>query len=120
MPLPPTEAGASLLCPVAAFSLAWRGAKGASAFSSGEAHTACVLILDGVVTALPLLWFASAAERRRLATLGLFRYLARSGHFLLAVVAYGGPFTPVHGVALVCIWIALAVYSLDTQRGKRT
>ena len=91
----------ALLCPVAAFYLAWLEARGRSAFSSRDLETAWLLILAGVVTALPLLWFASAAKRLRLSTLGLFQYLAPSGHFLLAVLAYGESFAPAHGVASV-------------------
>ncbi|HME72053.1 MAG TPA: hypothetical protein VKM54_19610 [Myxococcota bacterium] len=106
----------ALLCPVAAFYLAWLEARGGSAFSSSDPRTAWLLILAGVVTALPL----HAAERLRLSTLGLFQYLAPSGHFFLAVLAYGEPFTPAHGVAFGCIWIALAVYSMDAVRAQRT
>ncbi|HTF35590.1 MAG TPA: hypothetical protein VK714_18025 [Myxococcota bacterium] len=61
----------------------------------------------GVVTALPLLWFASAAKRLPLSTLGLFQYLAPS-------------ITRAHGVAFGCIWTALVVYSMDAVRAQRT
>lgn len=77
---------------------------------------ACYLVWQ---RALPLLWFASAAERLRLSTLGLFQYLAPSGHFLLAVLAYGDPFTRAHGVAFGCLWIALVVYTMDAVRAQR-
>jgi len=110
----------ALLCPVAACYLAWLEARGRSGFAIRDPETAWLLILAGVVTALPLLWFASAAKRLRLSTLGLFQYLAPSGHFLLAVLAYGEPFTPAHGLAFGCIWIALAVYSTDALRAQRT
>ena len=36
-----------------------------------------LLVLAGPVTALPLLWFASAARRLRLSTLGLFQFTSR-------------------------------------------
>ena len=108
----------ALLCPVAATYLVWLEARGASAFSRSDPRTVALLIFSGVVTALPLLWFASAAERLRLTTLGLFQYLAPSGHFLLAVLAYGEPFTPGYGIAFGCIWSALAVYSVDAMRAQ--
>jgi chloramphenicol-sensitive protein RarD len=108
----------ALLGPIAAFYLVWLEARGASALLRGDPKIVGLLILSGVVTALPLLWFASAAERLRLSTLGLFQYLAPSGHFLLAVLAYGEPFTPGYGVAFGCIWSALAVYSIDAMRAQ--
>jgi chloramphenicol-sensitive protein RarD len=73
-----------------------------------------LLLLAGVVTAVPLLWFTEAARRLRLATMGFLQYLSPTGHFLLAVLAFGEPFTWVHGVTFACIWTALLVYSLET------
>jgi chloramphenicol-sensitive protein RarD len=108
----------ALLCPFAALYLARLEAHGRNAFSRSDPQTAWLLVFAGVVTALPLLWFAAAAERLRLSTLGLFQYLAPSGHFLLAVLAYGEPFRPAQGVAFGCIWIALAVYSVDAMRAQ--
>ena len=108
----------ALLCPVAATYLVWLEARGAGALSRSDHRTVGLLVFSGVVTALPLLWFASAAERLRLSTLGLFQYLAPSGHFLLAVLAYGEPFSLGYGIAFGCIWTALAVYSVDAMRAQ--
>jgi chloramphenicol-sensitive protein RarD len=72
-----------------------------------------------VVTALPLIWFARAARRLRLATVGFLQYLAPTLQFLLAVAVFGEPFTRVHLVSFACIWSALAIYSLDAWRGSR-
>ena len=45
------------------------------------------------MTALPLLWFTAAARLLPLATLGFLQYVAPTGQFLLAVLAYGEPLT---------------------------
>jgi chloramphenicol-sensitive protein RarD len=79
-----------------------------------------LLALAGPVTALPLLWFASAARRLRLSTLGLFQYLAPTLALLLAVFLYGEPFTRAHGIAFVLIWSALALYSADALQASRS
>ena len=56
--------------------------------------TATVLLLSaGVLTALPLIWFAEGARRLRLSTMGFLQYLAPTGQFLLAVLAYHEPFS---------------------------
>jgi len=78
-----------------------------------------LLALAGPVTALPLLWFASAARRLRLSTLGLFQYLAPTLALLVAVFLYGEPFTRAHGVAFALIWSALALYSADALQASR-
>jgi chloramphenicol-sensitive protein RarD len=79
-----------------------------------------LLALAGPVTALPLLWFGSAARRLRLSTLGLFQYLAPTLALLLAVFLYGEPFTGAHAVAFVLIWAALALYSADALHASRS
>ena len=83
-------------------------------FGTESWRTSGLLALGGVITAVPLLWFTNAARRLRLATLGFLQYLAPTGHFLLAVVAYGEPFSQVHLICFACIWTALVIYSIDT------
>ncbi|MCZ6746893.1 MAG: EamA family transporter, partial [Acidobacteria bacterium] len=69
------------------------------------------LVGAGIVTALPLLWFAAGARRMRLSTIGLFQYLEPTLQLLLGVLLYGEAFTRTHFIAFTCIWIALAIYS---------
>jgi chloramphenicol-sensitive protein RarD len=76
--------------------------------------TDLLLLSAGVITAVPLLWFIEASRRLRLSTLGFLQYVAPTGQFLLAVLAYGEPFTKAHAVAFAFIWTALAIYSVDT------
>lgn len=79
-----------------------------------------LLGLAGPVTALPLLWFGSAARRLRLSTLGLFQYLAPTLALLVAVFLYHEPFTRAHAVAFTLIWGALALYSVDALQSSRS
>lgn len=90
----------------------------------GEVHAlpaaqTTLLLLAGPATALPLLWFASAARTLRLSTLGLFQYLAPSIGFVLALFVYDEPWSRSHAVAFTCIWIALGLFSLDAWRRGR-
>ncbi|MES2355061.1 MAG: EamA family transporter RarD [Pseudomonadota bacterium] len=78
-----------------------------------------LLVLAGVITAIPLLMFAAGAKRLRLATLGFLQYLAPSMTFLLAVFVYGEPFGHAQAITFVFIWSGLIVYSLDTWRVSR-
>ena len=43
------------------------------------------------MTAVPLVLFTSAARRLPLSTVGFLQYLAPTGQFLLAVLAFGEP-----------------------------
>lgn len=78
----------------------------------GDASTAVLLVLAGVVTTLPLLLFIGAARRIRLSTLGVLQYIVPTGHFMVAVYVFGEPMSPARIATFVCIWLALLIYSL--------
>lgn len=109
----------ALLFPLALAFLVFLLLRGEAAFWYESRAVDLLLIAAGLVTAVPLLWFAAAARRLRLATLGFLQYLAPTGHFLLAVLAYGEPFGRSELVAFTCIWTALLVYSIDAAAGAR-
>jgi chloramphenicol-sensitive protein RarD len=75
-----------------------------------------LLVLSGVLTALPLFCFASAARLLPLSQLGLFQYISPSLQFLLAVAAFGETFTARHAQGFGCIWAALALTSAEAYR----
>ncbi len=105
-----------LLTPLAVSWLGFELARGEATFLGGSPRLDALLLLAGVVTATPLLWFTEAARRLRMATLGFLQYLAPTGHFLLAVLAFHEPFRAGHLVTFGCIWAALAIYSIDALR----
>ena len=78
-----------------------------------------LLILAGLVTVLPLVWFNVAARSLRLSTVGFFQYIAPSMTFLLSVFFFGEVFTQGHAVAFACIWTALAMVSAETVLRSR-
>ena len=77
------------------------------------------LMFAGVLTTVPLLWFAGAARRLRLSTMGFLQYLTPSCQFLLAVLVFKEPFTRTHLVTFAIIWLALVAYSVDSYRALR-
>jgi chloramphenicol-sensitive protein RarD len=86
---------------------------GAASFGRAGAGTSLLLALTGVITALPLLMFASAARRVTLATVGILQYIVPTGHFLLAVLVFGEPFSQTRLVGFAVIWLALLIYSME-------
>lgn len=102
-----------LLSPVAllALTLLARTGSGLTLFEA-SGHTHGLLLLVGFLTATPLLLFAYAAQRIRLATMGMGQYVVPSFHFFLAM-AYGEPMSTGVLIGFGLIWVALAVYSLS-------
>ncbi len=79
-----------------------------------------LLILSGIVTGLPLIWFAHAAQRLPLSTLGFFQYIAPTLQFALGVLVYKEPFSAAKLFAFAFIWAALAVFSWETVNRSRS
>lgn len=75
-----------------------------------------LVITTGVVTAIPLMLFTSAARRLPLSTVGFLQYLAPTGHFMLAVLVYDEVLAHEKLVAFGFIWTALAVFSVNLWR----
>lgn len=92
---------------------------GAGAFGHAGARIDILLALSGTVTALPLLWFAHAARRVRLVTIGVLHYIAPTLQFLLGVLVYGEPFERVRFIGFAAVWVALALYTVDAVRAAR-
>lgn len=107
-----------VLTPAALGYLIYLGAIGEGAFLRGSITQDLLLVFAGVITATPLLWFAKAARRVTLTTLGFLQYVGPTGHFLMGMI-YGEAFTPNHAVMFACIWTALAIYTTDSLRAAR-
>jgi chloramphenicol-sensitive protein RarD len=108
-----------LLLPLALAYLLWRNIQGEMDFLHGARGTDFLLLLAGVITVLPLLWFNVAAQKLPLSVLGFFQYITPSMVFLLAVFFWDEPFTQGHAVAFGCIWAALLLISLESIRTAR-
>jgi len=76
-------------------------------------------MLSGPATSIPLLLFGGAARRLQLSTLGFVQYLTPTLQFLLAVLAFGEPFSTAQIISFACIWVAILIYSIDSFRAKQ-
>lgn len=69
-----------------------------------------LLVLSGLVTALPLVGFAYAVRRISLTTVGILQYIAPTLQFLIGVFILHEAFDRTRLVGFACIWLALAVF----------
>ena len=102
-----------LLAPIAVPLLVWWTLQHDGALLRGDPALGGLLLLSGPLTALPLLFFAAAARRLPLATLGLVQYLSPTLQFVLAIWIFHEPFDQFRLIGYLFIWSALAVYSAD-------
>jgi len=115
-PLVGLAAETLFVSPLALAFLLARGAAGAGAFASGRPDLSVLLAFAGVVTALPLLSFAAAANRITLTRLGFIQYLSPSLQLLLGLLAFGESVRLPMAVAFVSVLVAVAIYVFP--RGK--
>ena len=108
-PVVSVTAEVALMAPLAGLWLGW-AMPGPGVFGQ-EAGVSLLLVLSGVLTALPLILFSYASQRVSMAALGLGQYLNPTLQFLCAVVVFGEAFGLVHAVAFALIWSAVALFS---------
>lgn len=82
-------------------------------------QTTLLLLGGGVVTAVPLILFAAAANSIPLTIIGFLQFFSPTLSLLIGVFLYGEPFTMAHGVCLGLIWTGLALVMANSVRKAR-
>ncbi|NOU59939.1 EamA family transporter RarD [Marinifilum caeruleilacunae] len=108
-----------ILAPFAAISIGWQLFDGTGAIFVGNISTDIYLILTGIVTTLPLYWFAKGAQRIPLSAIGFMQYIGPSLMLLIGVFVYNEPFRREQAIAFGLIWFALVLYSFSMVRNTK-
>lgn len=93
------------------------GGRGDTTFN-GVGHTV-LLVLAGVITAIPLLMFAGAANRIPMIGLGILQYIAPIIQLGCGVLIFHEPMPQPRLVGFALVWVALAVFTADAIRRTR-
>jgi len=104
-----------LLFPVAALWMTWLVATQQASLTAGDGGLSALLVLGGPITVLPLLFFAIAAKRVTLTTIGFMQFLAPTLQFFTGLY-YGEQLTTAHLVCFGSIWSAVLFFSIDALR----
>ncbi len=110
----------AVLAPLAVVVILAFASRGESGFTTGDPMIAVLLVLLGLVTALPLLAFGGAATRMPLSTLGLLQYLTPVLQFLLGVVVFQEVMSTGRWVGFVLVWASLVILTVDGLRHTRS
>lgn len=120
--LPPAEGlqmEATILLPPALAYLGWLTVAGQSTFTTiSPAHTV-LLLLTGIMTALPLLLFADSANRIPLTALGILQYITPVLQFLVGLLIYHEPLPLAELVGFALVWLAIVIFTWDAMRRTR-
>jgi chloramphenicol-sensitive protein RarD len=109
-------AESALLTPIALGYLVYLQLTGHLTFGHlGWAHS-LLLMGTGVVTVVPLLFFAAAATRLPLTTMGLLQYLAPTLQFVLGIGYFHESMSTGRWVGFALVWLALVVLTVGSVR----
>jgi chloramphenicol-sensitive protein RarD len=86
---------------------------GSGVFLRGSATTNLLLVGAGLVTTIPLLMFATAAQSIPLTMVGIMQYIAPTIQFLLGVLVYKEPFDRAHLIGFAIVWVALLLFVVE-------
>lgn len=78
------------------------------------------LAFFGVMTALPLIMFGSAAKHLPLSLVGFMQYLTPSIQFALALLVFHEPMSQVRWIGFALVWLGLVVLTVDLTRKTRS
>lgn len=103
----------AILLPIALVGVTVYQITGAASFGHGTVKQDALLVSLGVVTALPLLLFATAARRIPLTLLGLLQYLTPTLQLVCGVVILGEELPGARLAGFVLVWVALVTLTVD-------
>lgn len=109
----------TLLLPLAAVVLVVVQATSGITFGASGVGHSLLLASTGIVTAVPLLTFASASRRLPLAWLGFMQYLGPVLQFILGVAVLHEDIPPARWAGFGLIWLAIVVLVIDGVRQAR-
>jgi len=86
---------------------------GGGAFGHMGIQSDLLMIGAGLVTIVPLLMFASAAQRIPLTMVGILQYIAPTLQFLIGVLVFKEPFAATKLIGFSMVWLALVIFWVE-------
>ncbi len=103
---------AAVLVPALAY-LVFVEFNGTAVFGHASLRTTLLLALSGVITAIPLIFFAAGAPKVPLVTIGILQYIAPTIQFLIGIFIYHEPFSRGQLIGFSIVWIALVIFTIE-------
>ncbi len=108
----------TLLAPFALGYLVFQWSRGVQIYPDGTGHIV-LLLMAGILTAAPLIFFALAARRLQLSTIGVMQYLGPTIQLLLGVFLFKEAFTTDHMITFGLIWAGVGLFNYSAWRAER-
>ena len=109
----------AVLTPLALAAIAVMSVRGETTFTGHGALHTTLLVAAGIVTAIPLLLFAAAAQRIPLVLIGLIQFITPIMQLLVGVLLQHEHMTSARWAGFGIVWLALIALSLDSVLAVR-
>ena len=109
----------AVTAPFALVLLLWLGATGVGTFTTDGVGHSALLVSSGIVTVVPLLLFAVAAQRIPLATVGMLQYIVPVLQMAWGLVVVGERLDTVQWIGFALIWGAVIAFTLAGRSPRR-
>lgn len=103
-----------IMLPIAAAFLLTLQVEGPAHIFAESGTMDALLVATGLITVLPLWWYSRAAKLLPFMTLSFLQFVPPTCNFLLAVLLYQEAVSPLKMTAFIFIWVALAVFTMDS------
>ncbi len=104
------------ILPLALVTMIFIYLKGQSYIFSGSLGTDILIMMSGIVTGVPLLFFSEGAKRIPLSGMGFLQYIGPSLMLITGIFFYKEPFLKAHKIGFPFIWLALILYSISVVK----
>lgn len=107
------------LAPFALVLIFWMEAHGTGAAGVLSGWQWLLLPVSGVVTTVPLMFFAAGMKTTPMTLSGILMYINPTMQLLLSVALYGEAFTATHAILFGFVWTGLILYLISGARENR-
>lgn len=104
-----------IVAPLALGFVVYKQFEGTSSLIALPLNVLILVVLSGVVTAIPLLLFAQGAKCVPLSTIGFIQYLSPSIALVMGVFLFKEDFTKIDFISFGLIWLALGIYTFSRK-----
>ncbi len=109
------------LMPIALAVIIYLEITGMGALHTGAAYQYVLLMLCGILTAIPLGLFGVSAQNVPLTTLGITEYLSPSIALVLGIFVMNEPFDMIQLISFIIIWIGLVFFTMgEIKKDKKS
>lgn len=86
---------------------------GTAVFGHVSPRTTLLLAFSGIITAIPLIFFAAGAPKVPLTTIGILQYIAPTIQFLIGIFIFQEPFPRGQLIGFSIVWIGLIIFTIE-------